>query len=95
MADSNTERSRRHRAHLAGDHSLCLHGDVEGLPQPGPLVQAMLGEFPESDPTARALAVRLAELGQGHGSAAVNACRALAEWVGQERDRRHSYAVVR
>jgi hypothetical protein len=86
VADSVALRSRRHRMHVDGDHSLCRHGPLVGVrSEPGRLVRALLEEFPSSDPVSRELALRLAELAAGSGAAAVAACRALGELVAHQR----------
>jgi hypothetical protein len=37
MADSGSLRVRRHRLHLAGDHSLCRHCDARSVPAAVPV----------------------------------------------------------
>ena len=88
MADSVALRSRRHRAHVDGDHSLCREGCGvrEQARADGSLRRALLAEIPEDDPVSRELAVRLAELADGRGAAAVAACRALGELMAAQRD---------
>ena len=87
MADSVALRSMRYRRHRDGDHSLCRHSpDVKA--EPGRLVEAILGEFPETDPMSRQLALRLAELASGSGAASVQAVRALGELVAWQREGR-------
>ena len=92
MPDSEALRSRRSRAHAAGDHGLCTArcrlrvagpGDVDAL------VAAVDLDFPDdgADPLVRELARRLALIGaRGHGVAAVTALRALGELVAAQRD---------
>jgi hypothetical protein len=95
MADSDALRMRRHRAHQAGIHELCIPGRCPDagleISRPGAEVTALLAaavaeEFPSSDPTIRALALRLVELSEGRGPAAVQALRALGELVAAQRD---------
>ena len=96
MADSDALRARRYRAHQAGIHELCLPGRCKEL---GPdqtqrraaeatarLAAAVLEEFPEHDALSRALALRLVELSEGRGPAAVQALRSLGELVAAQRD---------
>ena len=96
MADSEALRARRYRAHQAGIHELCLPGRCKEL---GPdqtqqkaaeatarLAAAVLEEFPEHDALSRTLALRLVELSEGRGPAAVQALRALGELVAAQRD---------
>jgi ATP/maltotriose-dependent transcriptional regulator MalT len=96
MADSEALRARRYRAHQAGIHELCLPGRCK---EAGPtqkqqkaaeatarLAEAVLAEFPEHDALSRALALRLVELSEGRGPAAVQALRALGELVAAQRD---------
>jgi hypothetical protein len=98
MADSEAVRARRHRAHAAGIHELCLPGRCK---EKGPdavqqaaaeataqLAEAVASEFPETDPLSRALALRLVELSDGRGPAAVQALRALGELVAYQREGR-------
>jgi len=98
VADSEALRARRYRAHQAGIHELCLPGRCKEL---GPdqtqqkaaeatarLAAAVLEEFPESDPLSRAMALRMVELSEGRGPAAVQALRALGELVAYQRDDR-------
>jgi hypothetical protein len=95
MADSDALRMRRHRAHAAGIHELCLPGRCKekgpdgaqqaALVATGRLREAVLEEFPDHDPLSRALALRLVELSGGRGPAAVQALRALAELVADQR----------
>ena len=50
------------------------------------LVAAVQGEFPESDPLVRALALKLAQAAvESHGTAGVQALRALGELVAAQR----------
>jgi hypothetical protein len=96
MADSDAMRARRSRAHRQGNHDLCLVGRCKELgPSPAQqqaaqatakLAAAVLEEFPESDALSRALALRLVELSEGRGPAAVQALRALGELVAAQRD---------
>jgi hypothetical protein len=98
MADSEALRARRHRAHEAGIHELCVPGRCKELgPSPAQvqaaqataqLAAAVAEEFPESDALSRALALRLVELSEGRGPAAVQALRALGELVAAQRDGR-------
>jgi len=89
VADSVALRSMRYRKHRDGDHSLCRHEPLEdGQADPGRLVEAILGEFPETDPMSRQLALRLAELASGSGAASVQAVRALGELVAWQREGR-------
>ena len=98
MADSEALRARRYRAHQAGIHELCLPGRCK---EKGPseaqqqarrataaLAAAVVEEFPEHDTLSRALALRLVELSEGRGPAAVQALRALGELVAYQRDDR-------
>jgi hypothetical protein len=98
VADSEALRARRHRAHQAGNHDLCLVGRC---PELGPdakqraaaeatarLVAAVEAEFPADDQMSRELALRLVELSGGRGPAAVQALRALGELVAYQRDER-------
>jgi hypothetical protein len=48
----------------------------------------VLEEFPEDDALSRALALRLVELSEGRGPAAVQSLRALGELVAYQRDGR-------
>jgi hypothetical protein len=48
----------------------------------------VLEEFPEDDALSRALALRLVELSDGRGPAAVQALRALGELVAAQREGR-------
>jgi hypothetical protein len=96
VADSEALRARRYWAHQAGIHELCIPGRCKEL---GPsadqqkaaeatarLAAAVVEEFPESDALSRALALRLVELSEGRGPAAVQALRALGELVAYQRD---------
>jgi hypothetical protein len=96
LADSEALRARRYRAHQAGIHELCRPGACK---EKGPseaqqaaqvatqrLREAVLAEFPEHDALSRALALRLVELSEGRGPAAVQSLRALAELVAAQRD---------
>lgn len=98
MADTEALRARRYRAHQAGDHHLCIVGRCKEL---GPsaeqraateatakLAAAVVEEFPEDDALSRALALRLVDLSDGRGPAAVQALRALGELVAYQRDGR-------
>jgi hypothetical protein len=85
VADSVALRSMRYRKHRDGDHSLCR---PDAKAEPGRLVTAILGEFPETDPMSRQLALRLAELASGSGAASVQAVRALGELVAWQREGR-------
>jgi hypothetical protein len=80
----------RHRRHVDGDHSLCRHGEVTALHPASAgvdaLAEAVRAEFPETDALSRALALRLVEVAQGQGVAAVQALRALGELVSYQRD---------
>jgi hypothetical protein len=91
MADSAAVRARRKRLHAAGDHSMCRPGCGQRLrvatvdDMPG-LVAAVAGEFPESDPLVRALALKLAQAAtESHGTAGVQALRALGELIAAQR----------
>jgi hypothetical protein len=96
MADSAALRARRSRAHRAGIHELCLPGRCpeKGLDasqqataeDTARLREAVLAEFPDTDPLSRALALRMVELSDGRGPAAVQALRALGELVAYQRD---------
>jgi hypothetical protein len=101
MADSEALRARRYRAHQAGIHELCIPGhckELERLGHPSGqqpadeatalLAAAVAEEFPSSDPTLRALDLRLVELSEGRGPAAVQALRALGELVAAQREGR-------
>jgi hypothetical protein len=60
MADSDAVRSRRRRAHAAGDHSLCRPGC--GGTKPAvvlPMISAVRDEIPEPGAKMWALALRL------------------------------------
>jgi hypothetical protein len=98
MADSEALRARRYRAHQAGIHELCLPGRCK---EKGPseaqaaaqvatqrLREAVITEFPDHDALSQALALRLVELSEGRGPAAVQALRALGELVAYQRDDR-------
>jgi hypothetical protein len=79
----------RHRRHVDGDHSMCRHGEVTDIHREGgadALAAAVRAEFPEDDALSRALALRLVEVAQGQGVAAVQALRALGELVSYQRD---------
>jgi hypothetical protein len=95
VADSDALRTRRSRAHQAGIHELCVPGrcphagttpelaaEAEGIAR---LREAVLLEFPESDPLSRAMALRLVDLAAGRGPAAVNAIRNLGELTAWQR----------
>jgi hypothetical protein len=91
VADSAALRARRKRLHAAGDHSTCRPGCEHRLrvasadDMPG-LVAAVQGEFPESDPLVRALALKLAQAAvESHGTAGVQALRALGGLVAAQR----------
>jgi hypothetical protein len=56
-----------------------LPADVQAL------VEALEAELEGSDPTVRALALRLARLSAGTGPAAVSALRGLGELLAQQR----------
>jgi hypothetical protein len=94
VADSDALRTRRSRAHRAGDHSLCLPTRCRALGAPptpkagdvSDLEKAVREEFGEADPLSLALALRLVTLGGGPGVAGVNAVRALAELVAAQRE---------
>ena len=94
MADSPALRARRKRLHAAGDHSVCRPGCERRLRvasrddvAASELVAAVEDEFPDTDPLVRALALRLARVAvEGHGAAAVQAMRALAELVSAQRE---------
>jgi hypothetical protein len=50
------------------------------------LVAAVEGDFPESDPLVRALALKLAQAAtESHGTASVQALRALGELIAAQR----------
>jgi hypothetical protein len=91
VADSAAVRARRKRLHAAGDHSTCRPGCERRLrvasvdDTPG-LIAAVHNEFPETDPLVRALALKLAQAAvESHGTAGVQALRALGELVAAQR----------
>jgi len=91
MADSDAVRARRKRLHASGDHSQCRPGcdrrlRVASVDDTPGLVAAVQGEFGESDPLVRALALKLAQAAtESHGTAGVQALRALGELVAAQR----------
>jgi hypothetical protein len=88
MADSGTLRVRRHRKHVAGDHSECRDTAACQAAEAGEvpaLVEAVELELANASPTVRELGKALAVLASKTGAPAVAASRQLGQLLALHR----------